>query len=74
MECIDNMRYVDYDMMDFFSRWNKKLLITLKNGDKIQSSVGSFYNDLIFFGKFPESVKFTHYSLQIKHFDKIEIL
>jgi hypothetical protein len=65
---------VDSDMMSFFDRTNKKLLITLKNGKKVEASVGKFYNDIIFHGDFPEEIEYKDYTLQLKEFDKIEIV
>ncbi len=65
---------IDYDMMDYLSRTNKELLITLKNGEKVKSSVGKFYNDLIFHGKLPSGIQYSHYSIQKKQFEKIQIL
>jgi hypothetical protein len=65
---------IDYDMMSYFSRTNRELVVTLKNGDKIQSAAGPFYNDIIFHGKFPENIRYRHYSIQIRAFDNVEIV
>ncbi len=65
---------VDYEMMSFFSRTNKKLEITLKNGDKIMASVGEFYGDLIFHGKFPKSIEHSNYKSQLKEFRSIKVV
>lgn len=65
---------IDYDMMDFFSRTNKKLLVTMNDGEKIKSSVGKFYNDLIFFGDFPKNIQHSDYSIQKKSFKKVQII
>jgi hypothetical protein len=65
---------VDYDMMSFFDRTNKALLITLKNGKKVKASVGKFYNDIIFHGDLPKQIKNSHYNLQLKEFEKIEVI
>lgn len=65
---------VDYDMMSFFDRTNKNLLITLKNGKKVKASVGQFYNDIIFNGDFPKEIEGANYKLQLKEFEKIEIV
>lgn len=56
---------VDYDMMSFFSRTNKELEVKLKNGDKVLASVGQFYGDLIFFGKFPKSIEHSNYKRRL---------
>jgi len=47
-----NINDIDYDMMNYFSRTNRKLLVTMKSGEEIEASVGPFYNDLEFHGKF----------------------
>jgi DNA polymerase III sliding clamp (beta) subunit (PCNA family) len=66
---------VDYDMMSFFYRTNKKLSITLKNGEKVKSSVGKFYNDLIFHGEnLPKKIEYSNYTLQLKEFEKIKLI
>lgn len=65
---------IDYDMMDYLSRTNKKVLVTLKNGDKIKCSVGKFYGDIIFHGDLPKDIQNSHYSVQKKAFEKIEII
>lgn len=69
-----NVAELDYNMMDYLSRTNRIVEITMKNGEKVQSSIGSFYGDIIFFGKLPEKFRFTHYSIQKKCFDKIKII
>jgi hypothetical protein len=51
-----NINDIDYDMMDYFSRTNRKLLVTMKSGEEIETSVGKFYNDLVFHGKFPSNL------------------
>ena len=66
--------YEDYDMMDYLSRTHKKLIVTLKNGDKVESTVGPFYNDLIFNGKFPDSIANANYAIQKKAFDTVQIV
>lgn len=71
---IVEIKDIDYDMMSYFSRTNKKLLVTLQNGDKVKSTVGKFYGDLIFSGDFPENLKHTHYSIQKKSFLQVEII
>jgi hypothetical protein len=68
-----NAADIDYDMMDYLDRTNKQLIVTLKNGDKVKSTVGKLYNDLVFFGKFPERVANADYQIQKKYFDSIEI-
>ena len=65
---------IDYDIMNYLMRTNKKLLVTLKNGEKIHSTVGKYYDDLIFHGKFPSKIADNNYTIQIKNFDKIEII
>ena len=65
---------IDSDIMSYLSRTNKKLVVTLKNGDKVESTVGPFNNDLIFHGKFPENIKDRDYTIQKKAFDNIEIV
>ena len=45
---------VDYDLMDYFKRTNRKLIYTLTNGKKVKGSVGKFFNDIVFF---PDDVK-----------------
>lgn len=44
---------IDYDMMNYFNRTNRQLLVTLKNGKKVKSSVSKSYKDLVFTDKFP---------------------
>ena len=51
-----NINDINYDMMDYFSRTNRKLLVTMKSGEEIETSVGKFYNDLVFHGKFPSNL------------------
>lgn len=51
-----NISDIDYDMMDYFDRANRKLLVTMNNGDELETSVGKFYNDLVFHGKFPSNL------------------
>jgi len=41
---------LDYDMLDYFSRTNKKLLITTKTKKNIKGSVGKMFNRLVFNG------------------------
>ena len=66
---------IEYDMMSYLSRTNRKLIITLKNGNKVKATVGKFFNDLIFHGKdLSENIKYSHYSIQKKYFDKLEIV
>jgi hypothetical protein len=65
---------IDYDMMSYLSRTNKELIVTLKNGEKVESTVGPFHNDLIFHGEFPENIKDRDYKLQKKAFDNIQIV
>jgi len=69
-----NISDLDYDMMSYLSRTNRELIVTLKNGEEVQSTVGPFHKNLIFHGKFPEDIKHKHYSIQKKYFDKIEIV
>jgi hypothetical protein len=65
---------IDYNMMDYLSRTNKKLLVTLKNGENVKSSVGKFYNNLIFHGKLPSNIEYSPYSIQKQQFEKVQIL
>jgi len=65
---------IDYDMMDYLNRTNKELIVTLKNGEKVKAAVGKFYNDLIFFGEFPENIANSDYQIQKKYFDTIKII
>jgi len=65
---------IDYDMMDYLNRTNKNLLVTMKNGSKIKSSVGKSYDDLVFHGDFPKEIQGSNYRIQKKSFDKIEII
>lgn len=51
-----NMTNIDYGLMDYFSRTNRKLLVTMKSGEELETSVGKFYNDLVFHGKFPSNL------------------
>ena len=41
---------IDYDMLDYFNRTNKKLSIDTKTKKGIHGSVGKMYNDLVFNG------------------------
>ena len=41
---------IDYDLMDYFARTNKKLLINTKTKKGIKGSVGKMYGDLVFNG------------------------
>ena len=41
---------LDYDMLDYFNRTNKKLSIDTKTKKGIYGSVGKMYNDLVFNG------------------------
>ena len=43
-------KYLDYAMLDYFSRTNKKLSIDTKTKKGIYGSVGKMYNDLVFNG------------------------
>ena len=43
-------KYLDYDMLDYFARTNKKLLINTKTKKGIKGSVGKMYGDLVFNG------------------------
>ena len=65
---------VDYDMVSYFARTNRKLVVTLKNGNKVSSTVGKFYNDLVFGGKFPIEIEFNPYAIQLKQFKSIKIV
>jgi len=65
---------VDYEMMSFFNRMNIPLLITLKNGKKVEASAGKFYNDIIFHADFPKEINNQDYTLQLKQFQKIQVL
>jgi hypothetical protein len=47
---------INYDMMDYFDRTNRKLLVIMNNGEELETSVGKFYNDLVFHGKFPSNL------------------
>lgn len=69
-----NAADLDYDTVDYFNRTNRKLIVTLKNGEKVESTVGLFYQNLIFHGKFPEDIQNKDYSIQKKYFDTIEIV
>lgn len=44
---------IDYDIMSYFDRTNRQLLVTLNNGKQLETSVGKCYNELIFHSKFP---------------------
>lgn len=44
---------IDYDIMSYFDRTNRKLLVTMNNGEELEASVSKFYNDLVFHSKFP---------------------
>lgn len=44
---------IDYDIMSYFDRTNRQLLVTLNNGKQLQTSVGKCYNELIFHSNFP---------------------
>lgn len=65
---------IDHDTMDYLDRTNKKLLVTMKNGQKVKSSVGKFHGGLIFHGDFPENIQHIDYLIQKKHFEKIQIV
>ena len=69
-----NVADIDYEMMNYFNRTNKKLIVTLKNGEKVKAAVGKFYNDLIFFGEFPENIANSDYQIQKKYIDSVEIM
>jgi hypothetical protein len=69
-----NIDDIDYDMMDYFNRTNKQLVVTMKSGEKIKSTVGKFYDNLIFFGEFPDNINYADYKLQKKSFDSVEIV
>ena len=45
-----NAKDLDYDMLDYFNRTNKKLLINTKTKKGIEGSVGKMYGDLVFNG------------------------
>jgi hypothetical protein len=51
-----NISDIDYDIMSYFDRTNRKLLVTMNNGEEFETSVGKFYNDLVFHGKFPSNL------------------
>jgi hypothetical protein len=68
-----NAASIDYDMVDYFNRTNKQLIVTMKNGEKIECTVGKLYNDLTFFGEFPDKIANVDYQIQKKYFDSIEI-
>jgi hypothetical protein len=42
---------LDYDMMDYLNRTNRKLLLTLKDGREVKTSCARFHGDLVFFDK-----------------------
>ena len=42
---------VDHDLMDYFNRTNRRLLVTMKNGEEVTTSCAKYYDDLVFFGK-----------------------
>ena len=72
MEIIE-VKNIDYDTMDYLNRTNKKIIVTMLDGNEIQASVGKFYNDLIFHGKFPNDIQHSHYSIQKKSIKSIKI-
>jgi len=51
-----SVKDIDYDLMDYFDRTNRKLLVTMNNGKTIETSVGKFNNDLVFHGNFPSNL------------------
>ena len=51
-----NISDIDYDMMSYFDRTNRLLLVTMNNGCELKTSVGKFYDDLVFHGKFPSNL------------------
>jgi hypothetical protein len=65
---------IDFDMMDYFCRTNKRVQVTLNSDETIFCSVGNFYNDIIFHGDLPENITHTHYSIQIKEFKTIKVV
>ena len=42
---------MNYELMDYFNRTNRKLLVTMENGEEVTTSCAKFYDDLVFFGK-----------------------
>lgn len=65
---------LDYDTVDYFSRTHRKLIVTLKTGEKVESTVGKLYKNPVFHGEFPKDIQNKDYSMQKKYFDTIEIV
>ena len=65
---------LDYDTVLYFKRMNKNLVVTLKNGKKVKASAGTFYDDLVFSGQFPEDIKHRNWKEQSKYFRNVKVV
>ena len=65
---------IDYDTMSYFARTHRELVVTLKNGERVESSVGPLYKSLVFHGEFPKEVADKDWRIQLKYIDKVEIV
>ncbi len=62
---------IDYYMVDYFDRENVKLEVTSIDGKKYSASVGTCYNNVLFFGNGAPDKQ--DYSLQLKEIKSVKI-
>jgi hypothetical protein len=63
---------IDYHMVDYFDRMNIKLEVTSTSGKKYTASVGTCYNNVLFFGVGAPDKE--NYRLQLKEIESVKII